>query len=92
MHFIDKLTKISLELRSVPIVHRNAYLQDSLREVNRRIRRRMVTRGDVSLDVEDHRGPDDWPMTTDITSDMLMYFLHLPVDPKVSNYYVVEFR
>ena len=85
MHFIDKLTKISLELRSVPIVHRNAYLQDSLREVNRRIRRRMATRGDVSLDVEDHRGPDDWPMTTDITSDMIMYSVHLPVDPKVSN-------
>jgi len=85
MHFIDKLTKISLELRGVPIVHRNAYLQDSLREVNRRIRRRMVTRGDVSLDVEDHRGPDDWPMTTDVTSDMLMYSVHLPVDPKQNN-------
>ncbi len=88
MHFIDKLTKISLELRGVPIVHRNAYLQDSLREVNRRIRRRMVTRGDVSLDVEDHRGPDDWPMTKDVTSDMLMYSVHLPVDPKVSSFLV----
>ena len=83
MHFIDRLTKISLELRGVPIIHRNAYLHDSLREINRRIRRRMITRGDVSLDVEDQRGPDDWPLTTDITSDVLMYSVHLPVDPKV---------
>lgn len=84
MHFIDRLTKISLEMRGVPVVHRNAYLQDSLKEINRRIRRRMITRGDVSLDVEDHRGPDDWPLVSDVTSDMLMYSVHLPVDPKVS--------
>ena len=45
----------------------------------------MITRGDVSLDVEDHRGPDDWPSTSDITSDMLMYSVHLPVDPKQNN-------
>ena len=44
----------------------------------------MITRGDVSLDVEDHRGPDDWPLISDVTSDMLMYSVHLPVDPKVS--------
>jgi len=81
MHFIDRLTKISLHMRGVPIVHRNAYLQDSLKEINRRIRRRMITRGDVSLDVEDHRGPDDWPLVSDVTSDMLMYSVHLPVDP-----------
>jgi len=42
----------------------------------------MITRGDVSLDVEDHRGPDDWPLVSDIASDMLMYSVHLPVDPK----------
>lgn len=82
MHFIDRLTKISLDMRGVPVVHRKAYLQDSLKEINRRIRRRMITRGDVSLDVEDHRGPDDWPMISDVTSDMLMYSVHLPVDPK----------
>ncbi|MGK3753698.1 MAG: hypothetical protein ACI8RD_006005 [Bacillariaceae sp.] len=84
MHFIDRLTKISLDMRGVPIVHRHAYLQDSLKEINRRIRRRMITRGDVSLDVEDHRNPDDWPLISDITSDMLMYSVHLPIDPKVS--------
>jgi len=82
MHFVDRLTKISLDMRGVPVVHRNAYLQDSLKEINRRIRRRMITRGDVSLDVEDHRGPDDWPLISDVTSDMLMYSVHLPVDPK----------
>eukprot|EP00535_Pseudo-nitzschia_heimii_P010573 CAMPEP_0197175596 /NCGR_PEP_ID=MMETSP1423-20130617/1769_1 /TAXON_ID=476441 /ORGANISM="Pseudo-nitzschia heimii, Strain UNC1101" /LENGTH=960 /DNA_ID=CAMNT_0042624785 /DNA_START=136 /DNA_END=3015 /DNA_ORIENTATION=+ len=82
MHFIDRLTKISLDMRGVPIVHRKAYLQDSLKEINRRLRRRMITRGDVSLDVEDHRGPDDWPLISDVTSDMLMYSVHLPLDPK----------
>ncbi|KAG7356347.1 phosphatidylinositol 3- and 4-kinase [Nitzschia inconspicua] len=82
MHFIDRLTKVSLDLRRVSSLHREAYLQDCLREMNRRVRRRMVTRGDVSLDVEDHRGPDDWPLITDITADMLRYSVHLPVDPK----------
>jgi hypothetical protein len=83
MHFIDRLTKVSLDLRRVPRIHRHSYLQDNLREMNRRVRRRMVTRGDVSLDVEDHRGPDDWPVITDVTADMLRYSVHLPVDPKV---------
>jgi hypothetical protein len=83
MHFIDRLTKISLDLRHVPNIHRHNYLQDSLKEMNRRVRRRMVTRGDVSLDVEDHRGPNDWPQIHDITKDMLSYSVHLPVDPKV---------
>jgi len=69
-------------MRNVPVVHRNAYLQESLREMNRRVRRRMITRGDVSLDVEDHRGPDDWPLISDVTSDMLMYSVHLPLDPR----------
>jgi hypothetical protein len=83
MHFIDRLTKISLDLRRLPVIHRNAYLYENLKESNRRIRRRMVTRGDVSLDVEDHRGPDDWPQITDITTEMLRYSVHLPLDPKV---------
>ncbi|KAL3914992.1 MAG: hypothetical protein SGILL_005855 [Bacillariaceae sp.] len=82
MHFIDRLTKISLDLRHVPNIHRHSHLNDSLREMNRRVRRRMVTRGDVSLDVEDHRGPDDWPQIVDMTVDMLRYSVHLPVDPK----------
>jgi hypothetical protein len=108
MHFVDKLTRISLELRQVPIVHRHvsfgvlycfigrsshvhstsclscqAYLQESLREMNRRLRRRMITRGDVSLDVEDKLGPDDWPLLSDIATDFLRHSVHLPLDPKV---------
>jgi hypothetical protein len=57
---------------------------DSLHETNRRLRRRMVTRGDVSLDVEDNRGPRDWPHISDVTTDMLKYSVHLPLEPSVS--------
>lgn len=42
----------------------------------------MVTRGDVSLDVEDNRGPYDWPQLQEITSDMLQFSVHLPLDPR----------
>jgi hypothetical protein len=83
MHFIDRLTKISLDLRHVPIVHRHTFLKQGLDEMNRRVRRRMVTRGDVSLDVEDHRGPNDWPHTSDVAADMLRHSVHLPLDSKV---------
>lgn len=41
----------------------------------------MITRGDVSLDVEDNRRADDWPQLADITNDMLQYSVHLPLDP-----------
>lgn len=82
MHFIDRLTKISLEMRRVPPIHREKYLQESLKEMNRRLRRRMVTRGDVSLDVEDNCGPEDWPRIQDISKDMLEHSVHLPLDPK----------
>lgn len=86
MHFIDRLTKISMDLTHVPTIHRHDFLLDSLREMNRRLRRRMVTYADVSLDVEDHRGPYDWPYPHDITADMLRYSVHLPVDPSVSSW------
>ena len=43
----------------------------------------MVTRGDVSLDVEDNCGPEDWPRIQDISKDMLEHSVHLPLDPKV---------
>ena len=83
MHFIDRLTRISMEMRHVPLIHRPAYLEEQLREVNRRLRRRMITLGDVSLDVEDNLGPDDWPHVSDITTEMLCNSVHLPLDPKV---------
>jgi hypothetical protein len=43
----------------------------------------MITRGDVSLDVEDKLGPDDWPLLSDIATDSLRHSVHLPLDPKV---------
>ena len=83
MHFIDRLTQISLDLRLVPSLQRKAYLQESLSELNRRLRRRMVTNGDVSLDVEDNRGPHDWPNESDVTLEMLKYSVHFPLEPQV---------
>jgi hypothetical protein len=67
----------------LPFFISQTYLEESLTEINRRIRRRMVTRGDVSLDVEDNRGPDDWPHISDLSKDMLQYSVHLPLHPKV---------
>ena len=82
MHFIDRLTKVSMDLRSVPVGQRESYLQENLYEMNRRIRRRMVTKGDVSLDVEDNRSPRDWPQLTDLTMEHLKYSVHLPLVPQ----------
>lgn len=61
-----------------------AYLHDALFEMNRRLRRRMVTRGEVSLDVEDNLGPYDWPQIGELTADMLKYSVHFPLTPCVS--------
>ena len=44
-----------------------------------------MTLGDVSLDVEDNLGPDDWPHISDVTIEMLGHSVHLPLDPKVRN-------
>jgi hypothetical protein len=82
MHFIDRLTQISSDLRIVPNLLRGAYLENSLNEINRRLRRRMVTRGDVSLDVEDGRAFYDWPQNSDISLDMLKHSVHFPLEPK----------
>eukprot|EP01082_Thalassiosira_pseudonana_P000768 g775.t1 g775 contig10:707224-708597(+) len=45
MHFVDRLTQISLDLRHVPPIHRRAVLQDRLRELNQRLCRRIVSKG-----------------------------------------------
>lgn len=82
MHFIDRLTQISMELRRIPDVQRSSWLEGCLCEMNRRLRRRMVTRGDVSLDVEDNRGPYDWPQLSDISADVLKHSVHFPMIPK----------
>ena len=52
MHFVDRLTQISLDLRHVPPVHRRSHLQERLRELNARLCRRMATRGRISVDVD----------------------------------------
>lgn len=82
MHFIDRLTQISLNLRMLPPAERHEHLMNELNEMNRRLRRRMVTRGDVSLDVEDNRSFNDWPHISDVSVDMLKYSVHLPLEPK----------
>lgn len=84
MHFVDVLTKISLELRSVPAVERAAALRHRMDGLNRRLRRRMVTRGMVSLDVEDDAPPSGWPRVTDVTTDALRYSIHFPLTPKTA--------
>lgn len=61
------------------------HLLESLYEMNRRLRRRMVTRGEVSIDVEDNRGAFDWPDIKDLSVDMLQYSVHLPLLPFVSS-------
>jgi phosphatidylinositol 4-kinase len=83
MHFIDRLTQISSDLRMVPEDQRRDYLHSHLYELNRRLRRRMVTRGDVSLDVEDNRSPYDWPQIDDMSADMIQYSVHLPLRPQI---------
>jgi phosphatidylinositol 4-kinase A len=42
----------------------------------------MVTRGDISLDVDDNLEPHDWPHISDVSVDMLKYSVHLPLEPK----------
>ena len=82
MHLIDRLSQISLDLRSMcPSHQRKSFLVDRLEELNRRLRRRMITKGNVSLDVEDNRGPYDWPTLGDISSDSLKYSIHFPLEP-----------
>ena len=44
----------------------------------------MVTRGAVSIDVEDNLGPYDWPELKDLTLDMLKHSIHFTLVPDVS--------
>jgi len=46
----------------------------------------MVTRGEVSLDVEDNRSPYDWPSVQDLTTDMLQYSVHFPLVPQTGTW------
>ena len=82
MHFVDRLTQVSLDLRMVPMLQRKAYMQDSLREINRRVHRRMFTKGKRSLDEDDGLGPNGFPQLSDINLDMTHFSVHLPLLPK----------
>jgi len=83
MYFVDRMTKISLTLKTVPHSHRSSVLSSNLEDLNRRLRRRMISRGFITLDEEDHREPHDWPTIDDITVDMAQYSIHFPLEPKV---------
>ena len=61
-------------------------LQENLAEMNRRVRRRMITKGRINLDVEDGCGPFDRPLLSDISMDMLRYSIHFPMQPKVRSF------
>ena len=86
MHFVDRLTKLSLDLRSVSPSERLQHLHEQLSEMNRRIRRRMVTKGEISLDMDDHHGPDDWPHVRDLKLDMLHHSVHFPLFPQTGTW------
>ncbi|GFH50547.1 hypothetical protein CTEN210_07023 [Chaetoceros tenuissimus] len=81
MHFIDLLTRISLDLRMCPPHLRGNYLTERLEDVNRRLRRRMVTNGSVSLDVDDNRGSHDWPTLSDVSTENIQHSIHFPLEP-----------
>ena len=83
MHFIDRLSKISSDLRMIPAQYRYNVLHDNLHELNRRLRRRMVSRGDISLDEDDNRSPYDWPHIEDMSVDMISHSVHLPLIPQI---------
>jgi len=98
MQFVDRLTQISMDLRMIPVLQRTAYLRESLYELNRRLRRRMLTKGDVSLDVEDNHSPHDWPTEMDLftnnhlnddehdISSQLQYSVHFPLEPQIPSW------
>lgn len=93
MHFVDRLTQISLDLRHVPPVHRNSHLQLRLAELNRRLCRRMATRGRISIDVDDttlhdshgqqygHESMSRWS-DEEVREDMIPHSVHFPMEPQ----------
>ena len=42
-----------------------------------------MSRGEISLDMEDSLGPYDWPEMKDLTLDMLKHSVHFPLIPNV---------
>lgn len=95
MHFVDRLTQVSLDLRRVPQgVHRQTALGARLTELNRRLCRRMVTRGRISIDAEDaalggggpgappyQQPPPPWS-EENVREDMISHSVHFPFEPQ----------
>lgn len=85
MHFVDRLTQISLDLRHVPPIHRRSYLQSRLAELNQRLCRRMATRGRISIDVEpiEEAGHmfTHWS-ENNVREDMIHHSVHFPMEPQ----------
>mmetsp|Transcript_14582 Transcript_14582/g.31716 ORF Transcript_14582/g.31716 Transcript_14582/m.31716 type:complete len:1109 (-) Transcript_14582:100-3426(-) len=89
MHFIDKLTQISLDLRHVPSIHRQSHLQARVEELNRRLVRRMVSRGTISIDVEEgggesqhyYNGGGVWGEES-VREDMIRHSVHFVMEPE----------
>lgn len=85
MHFVDRLTQISLDLRHVPPIHRRSHLQSRLAELNQRLCRRMATRGRISIDVEfiDDGGHmfTHWS-ENNVREDMIHHSVHFPMEPQ----------
>lgn len=94
MHFVDRLTQISLDLRHVPPIHRRAVLQDRLRELNQRLCRRIVSRGRISIDVESLEEDGQYQQVNsygqpisrwseeNVREDMIQHSVHLPMEPQ----------
>jgi len=84
MHFVDRLTQISLDLRHVPPIHRRTHLQSRLAELNQRLCRRMATRGRVSIDVESLEGGHMFTHWSEnnVREDMIHHSVHFPMEPQ----------
>lgn len=86
MHFVDRLTQISLDLRHVPPIHRRTHLQSRLAELNQRLCRRMATRGRISIDVESIEEEGGQMFThwseNNVREDMIHHSVHFPMEPQ----------
>ncbi len=84
MHFVDRLTQISLDLRHVPPIHRRTHLQSRLVELNQRLCRRMATRGRISIDVESIEGGHMFTHWSEnnVREDMIHHSVHFPMEPQ----------
>ncbi|GKY92660.1 hypothetical protein MPSEU_000236000 [Mayamaea pseudoterrestris] len=86
MFFIDWLTKGSLKLRELPQDRRYMALHEILHEINRRLRRRMVSSAETSLDVEDNLSAYDGPRVEDLKPDMYQNSVYFPLIPQTGTW------